>query len=73
MKISRLRHTCCKALHSQVAMHRTHYLCNQAKNINGKKFQFYCSNLATPPFAAVSALLAKFLLKALKNVVCSPP
>ena len=39
---------------------------------HGKNFQFYCSNLATPPFAAVSALLTKFLLKALKKVICSP-
>ena len=46
---------------------------NIHRMLHGKSFQFYCSNLATPPFAAVSALLAKFLLKALKNVVCSPP
>jgi len=35
--------------------------------LHGKNFQFYCSNLAAPPFAAVSALLTKFLLKALKK------
>ena len=55
--------------------HRPHHSCNQAKYpriSHGKNFQFYCSNLATPLFAAVSALLVKFILKALKNVVCSP-
>ncbi|ERJ26857.1 hypothetical protein ATCC51562_1015 [Campylobacter concisus ATCC 51562] len=41
--------------------------------LHGKNFQFYCSNLAAPPFAVMSAFLAKFILKALKNVVCSPP
>ena len=40
--------------------------------LHSKNFQFYCSNLAAPPFAAVSALLTKFLLKALKKVICSP-
>jgi len=38
-----------------------------SKNIHSKNFQFYCSNLATPQFATISALLAKFLLKALKK------
>ncbi len=40
---------------------------NIHRMLHSKNFQFYCSNLATPPFAAVSALLTKFLLNALKK------
>ena len=43
------------------------------RTLHSKNFQSYCTNLATPPFATISALLEKFILKDLKIVVCSPP
>ena len=40
---------------------------NTYRMLHSKNFQSYCTNLATPPFATISALLAKFLLNALKK------
>jgi len=40
---------------------------NINRMLHGKNFQFYCSNLATPPFAVILVLLAKFILQALKK------
>ena len=45
---------------------------NINRMLHGKSFQFYCSNLVAPPFAVISDLLAKFLLKDIKIAIYSP-
>ena len=70
IKISRLRHTCYKASYHQASrIDRTTRAIEQNihRMLHSKNFQFYQPSLATPPFAAVSALLTKFLLNALKK------
>ena len=44
-----------------------HTLVQPSKSIHGKNFQICCTNLATPPFAAVSASFSKISIKCSKK------
>ena len=71
IKISRLRHTCYKASSSSnkpcIDCTTRAIEQNIHRMLHGKNYQIYQPSLATPPFAAVPALLTKFLLNALKK------
>ena len=71
IKISRLRHTCYKASSSSnkpcIDCTTRAIEQNIRRMLHSKNFQFYCTNIAAPPFATMSAFLAKFYTKSSKK------